>query len=71
MKFSWGETVRSKSDAPPRFSVFGGVCGVRKVATLDEANAFDVPVGSSLYLVEAGDGSTIEVPELFLEVAEK
>lgn len=51
--FTWGDSVRVRTDAPERFrpSRVGSVCGLRP----------------GLVLVEFGDGVAIEVPSEFLQ----
>jgi len=46
------------------------VCGIGKAETAEAARQFGCAVGSTLYLVEFGDGSSVEVPDAFVEIAE-
>lgn len=41
----------------------------RKIETAKQASRLGAAVGTVVYLVELGDGSSIEIPEEFLEVA--
>ena len=64
-KFGYGQTVRTTPTAPldlrPR--EFASVCGMRRVAGLDDRGA---SAGRWVYTVEFGDGSSVEVPEEYL-----
>lgn len=42
---------------------------MRDVETAAQAEAFDCPIGTTLYLVEFADGSALEIPEPLLELA--
>jgi hypothetical protein len=68
---TWGDTVRIKNDASQamRPGSLAAVCGMREVETVEQAKQFGCAIGTTLYLIEFGDGSSIEVPEAFLEVA--
>lgn len=67
---TWEDTVRVKKDAPSemRTGSLAAVCGIRVVETTEQARRFDSMIGSTLYLIELGDGSAIEVPEALVEV---
>jgi len=67
---TWGDTVRVKADAPERFraGALAAVCGIRVVETSLEATAACHPVGTTLYLIEYDDGSSVEVPGEWLVV---
>lgn len=68
-KFTWGDTVRIRDDAPAKFKELGAgsVCGIRRIDNEKVAQVFDEPVGTVLYIIESGDGKSKEVPERFLE----
>lgn len=58
LKFTWGDLIRVSSSAPEecRPREWGAICGV--------------PLPSKdTYTVEFGDGSSMEIPEKFLEKA--
>ena len=67
---TWGDTVRVKSNADPEMRPGGlaAVCGIRQVETAEQERLFGCPVGTTLYLVEFGDGSELEVPGVWIEV---
>jgi len=69
-KFDWGDAVRVVDNAPQRYLLIdqGSVCGIRIIDTEAVAEDFCEPIGSALYLVEAGNGEAIEIPERFLEI---
>lgn len=68
---SWGDTVRIKDSASPtmRPGSLAAVCGMREVETAEQAKQFGSAIGTTLYLVEFGDGSSLEIPEEYVEVA--
>lgn len=68
-KFSWGDSVRVKRDAPGNFAnfEFASVCGIRTVDDAKVAEEFGVPMHTVLYIVEFSNGSSIEIPENYLE----
>lgn len=70
-EFTWGDEVRVRADAPPgcRPGAVGAVCGWWTVNTKAQASKFGVVVGTALYTVEFGDGSSLELPAIFLERA--
>ncbi len=68
---TWGDTVRIKSNAPVEMlpGRLAAVCGIREVENSDQAKQFGCAIGTTLLLVEFGDGHSIELPEDFVEVA--
>jgi hypothetical protein len=68
---TWGDTVRIKNHASPgmRPGSLAAVCGMREVETDAQAKQFGCAVGTPLYLIEFGDGSSVEIPETFVELA--
>ncbi|MDQ3368024.1 MAG: hypothetical protein M3680_21575 [Myxococcota bacterium] len=65
---TWGDTVRIKTDAnvAMRPGSVAAVCGMRQVENELQAIEFNVPVGTTLFLVEFGDGVALEIPETFV-----
>jgi hypothetical protein len=67
--FTWNDLVIIKSNAPSFY--FPGrvavVCGMELVKTTALSNEFKIDIGSWLYTVEFGDGSSIEIPEIYLD----
>jgi len=68
---TWGDTVRIKSNAPHEMlpGRLAAVCGMREVENGDQAKPFGCAIGTTLYLIEFGDGHSIEIPEHLVEVA--
>ena len=68
-KFTWNDLVRIKFDVPKKFKPgeIVAVCGLEKVQSEKLSKTYHVEKGSWLYTVEFGDGSSIEVPECYLE----
>lgn len=66
--FNWGDVVVVKQIAPERYKpgFRGSVCGMRSIDCIKLAIQFGQKVGSELYLIEFGNGETLEVPESFL-----
>lgn len=73
MKYDYGDSVAISDGAPACYlpGQQGSVCGLRHVATDEHAKAADVSIGTVLWLVEFGDGSSIEVPEEYLTLLDK
>ncbi len=67
--YTWNDSVLIKSNAPS--SYFPGksaaVCGIEQVKSQELASEFEIKIGDWLYTVEFGDGSSIEVPEIYLQ----
>lgn len=68
---TWGDTVRIKEGASPemRPGTLAAVCGMREVETAEQSEQFGCAIGTTLYLVEFGDGASVEIPEELVEVA--
>lgn len=69
MKFTWGDVVRVSEEA---FHVMrpgeeGSVVGMAEAGTQDRAEKHGADLGEMMYTVEFGDGSSVEVPERWLE----
>ena len=67
--FTWNDVVMIKTDAP--VSYFPGkiavICGMEQIKSEKLSQEFKISKGEWLYTVEFGDGSSIEVPECYLE----
>ena len=70
-KFTWGDTIRVKQNAPPKFEAgkIGSVCSVNLIETDVHANHTGAEVGEYSHTVEWIDGSDIEIPAKWLEKA--
>jgi hypothetical protein len=72
MRPTWGDTVRLKMAAPAelRPGQLAAVCGIRSVENSDQAKQFACDIGTTLYLVEFGDGHSVEVAEHLVELVD-
>lgn len=68
---TYGDTVRIKmsASAEMRPGTLAAVCGMREVETVAQSQELGCPIGTTLYLVEFGDGASVEIPKEFVEVA--
>jgi len=68
-KFSWGDAVIVKKNALPiyRPREFASICGIDKITTQKEANELNCKNGEWIYIVEYEDGTSIEIPESYLD----
>ena len=66
---TWGDLVRLSEKAPAKWrpGAYASVCGMIKVETALHAETFECPIGTMVYTVEYPDGSSVQVPENFLE----
>ncbi|MCC5832533.1 MAG: hypothetical protein JJU12_05775 [Chlamydiales bacterium] len=67
--YQLGNTVKVKKDAPEQFrpAEVCSVGGIFEITTNDESQIFGYPPNTILYTVEFPDGSSIDLPESFLE----
>jgi hypothetical protein len=67
---TWGDTVRVKKNATSamRPGSLAAVCGMREVETAEQAKEFGCTIGTILYLIEYGDGDSVEIPGDFVEI---
>jgi hypothetical protein len=70
--FTWGDTVRVNAAAAEasRPGELGEIVGIREVETEAQARQFESPIGSRLYLVEFGDGTSVEIPEAWIDAVD-
>lgn len=70
-KFTWGDTVRVKPNAPPKFAPgkIGSVCSFDLIETDIRAEHTGAEIGDYCHVVEWIDGSDIEIPAKWLEKA--
>jgi len=68
-KFTWGEPVYVKQNAPLVFhpGEFTSICGIDKILSQKEAGELFCKNQEWIYLVEFEDGSSMEIPECYLE----
>ena len=71
-EITWGDTVRVKPTASPdkRPGEFAAVCGITEVGTEEHATNVNCPIGTTVYLIEFGDGSSAEVSGEWLDKVE-
>lgn len=67
--FTWNDLVIIKFNAPSLYcpGQIAVVCGMEQVKSTKLSIEFNIKIGDWLYTVEFGDGSSIEIPEIFLE----
>ena len=72
-KFTWGDTVVIKKSAPSHLhpGEIVSVCSVIKIDPEDVKKDPSLIEPTWLYTLEFGDGSSIELPECYLEPYEK
>lgn len=68
-KFDWGESVKVKDSAPPKFcpGQAASICGMIKIKTKTLADGYISSIGEWIYTIEYIGGSDIEIPERYLE----
>ncbi len=68
-KFTWGSAVSVKKKAPQNYrpGEFASICGIDQITTQKEADELLCKKGEWIYTIEYEDGSSIEVPESYLE----
>ena len=70
---TWGDTVRVKAGAPlaMRPGANAAVCSITRIENDQQSKAYNAAIGTTMYLVEFGDGASIEVPEEWIEAVER
>ncbi len=68
-KFTWGDAAKIKKDAPLHLhpGELVAICSVIKIEPEDVKQDPSLVEPTWLYTVEFGDGSSIELPECYLE----
>jgi hypothetical protein len=68
-KFTWGDAVLVKKNAPQSFhpGEFASICSVIKLDPEDILNDPSLMKAKWLYTIEFEDGSSVEVPECYLD----
>ncbi|MGZ3634066.1 MAG: hypothetical protein ACXU9U_02250 [Parachlamydiaceae bacterium] len=66
---TWGEDAQVVVTAPQQYrpGAIGSVCGIHVITSPSVAKEFCQALGSKFYSIEFGDGSSIEIPEVYLE----
>jgi len=68
-KFTYNDLIQIKSEAPKFYfpEKIGVICGFTKIKTQRLVDKYKSEIGTWVYIVEFEDGSSIEVPECYLE----
>ena len=68
-KYDYGESVKISKDAPVKYhpSETGFICGMIDIDSDEAAMAYDCLGSDWLYTVELLDGSSLQIPEKYLE----
>jgi hypothetical protein len=72
-KFTWGDSALVKKNAPKHYHPreFASICGITKNKTEKLANLYHSKINTWVYTIEFEDGSSIEIPEYYLEPYEE
>lgn len=72
-QFFWKDKVVVDKLAPSKFnpSALGIIEGVRVIDTTEESKFYEVPLGSSVYLVSFSKGLEVEIPVEYLDCVSK
>ena len=67
--FTWNDLIVIKHKTPPPYpsGKIAVVCGMEQVKSEKLSKKFNIHIGDWLYTIEFGDGSSIEIPESYLE----
>jgi hypothetical protein len=67
--FNWNDLVVVTSNPPNLYpsGTIAVVCGMEQIKSEKLANKFNLLIGDWIYTIEFGDGSSIEIPERYLE----
>ena len=70
---TWGDTVQIKDHVsqPMRPGSLASICGMRELETAEQAEQFGCGIGTTVYLVEFSDGTSMELAEDFVVVVEQ
>jgi hypothetical protein len=73
MRFTWGDSVRVKTEAPAeaRPGALAEVVAITEIENERQATKFAAGIGAIFYQIEFGDGVAMELPEGLLEAASK
>lgn len=68
-QFTWNDLVVVKNNAPLvyRPGQIAVVCGMEQVKSANLALELKIKTGNWVYTIEFGDGSSIDIPEIYLE----
>ena len=68
-RYDYGQTVRVSAHAPGAFrpGQLVAVVGMHRIERDDHALQMGHPVGTVLYTIEYDDGSSVQIPEEYIE----
>jgi hypothetical protein len=68
-----GRHAQIIESAPKQYHLgeVGSICGIYEIFDESVAKEFSQKMGSKFYTIEFGDGSSIEVPEIYLKKYEE
>ena len=68
-KFDYGESIKISNEAPKKYhpSELGFVCGMIDIDSKESAIDYDCIGSDWLYTVELLNGSSLQIPEKYLE----
>lgn len=71
-EIKWGDTVRIRmgASAAMRPGALAEVVGIRTVENAPQARQFGAEVGTRVYVIEFGDGESVELAGVWLEAIE-
>jgi hypothetical protein len=66
-KFTWGDSVLIRIDSTEVYHPggVGSICGMRNATAKESADSEE---GTVIYVVEFADGSSMEIPERYIEL---
>lgn len=72
-KFDYGESIRISKETPEKYhpSEIGFICGMIDIDSEEAALAYDCIGSDWLYTVELLNGSSLQIPEKYLEKDDK
>lgn len=67
--FTWNDLVVIVPNAPTPYSPgqIAVICGMEKIGSSKLSQEFNVEIGTWIYTIEFGNGSSIEIPEIYLK----
>jgi len=72
-KFTYNDLIIIKAEAPKIYfpEKLGVICGFTKIKTQKLVDKYKSEIGNWIYIVEFENGSSIEIPERYLEKYEE
>jgi len=71
-KFDYGDPIKISDEAPEKYhpSEGGFICGMIDIDSEESAAAYDCIGSDWLYTVELLNGSSLQIPEMYLKIDE-